>query len=367
MHKKTGNGQGIGDQVNEDRQQGDQLQVYADLVQLYPDNEAYIKQYAELLLDEGKTSTATEMLRHLHTQLLKKGDPSKADALVKEFPLIGRIRKSSAAQNAIHALLPSSTRNRLWLRLHQKSLREGQHLFHRGEMGDTLYLVCEGELAEFTRGAEGKPIMLNLIGPGDVIGEDKLLNPGTFKSDVVANKDSVVVKLPRKKMTAALVSNPALKTSLQRKNDLRRMVAIISASSVLQQLPLNMRQNLAEESYVQKFAAGSTIYKAGEKLKHVDLIIQGEAAYQLQNSGGIKQLKALKPGALIGETVAIHDIGCPADMVTRNGVTMIHMPYATFINVVEAYPPLKKSLTSYAEKQRAQLMRKLNELQTQQL
>jgi len=344
-----------------------QLQVYADLVQLYPDNEAYLKPYAELLLAEGKVATATEMLRHLYSLLLKEGETCQADALVKQFPIIGRVRSSDQHQDNIQDLLPASMRNPLWLRLHRKRLREGQHLLHHGEAGDTCYLVCEGELAEFDRGTHDKPIMLNLIGQGEVVGEDKLLKPGTYKSDIIANKSSIVVKLPRKKMTAALVANPTLKTVLQRKADLRRMVAIISSSQVLQTIPLDMRRHLAQKSFIQHYASGALIHKSGEKLKHVDLIVHGEACYQLQGAGMVKELKSLKPGALIGETAAIHDSGCPADMVTHHGIGLVHIPYAVFINVVEAYPPLKTSLTAYAEEQRAQLMRKLNELQTQEL
>jgi len=350
-----------------DTEKHKQLQVYADLVQLYPDKEAYLKPYAELLLAEGKVATATEMLRHLYTLLLKKGDTCQADALVKQFPIIGRVRSSDPHQDHIQDLLPASIRNPLWLRLHRKRLREGQHLLHHGETGDTCYLVCEGELAEFGRGAQDKPIMLNLIGPGAVVGEDKLLKPGIYKSDIIANKSSIVVKLPRKKMTAALVASPTLKSVLQRRSELRRMVAMISASPVLQTIPLDMRRHLAENSYIQQYAAGALIHQSGEQLQHVDLVVHGEACYQLQDTGMVKELKSLKSGALIGETAAMRDSGCPADMVTHHGVGIMHMPHAVFVNVVEAYPPLKKSLTAYTDEQRASLMSRLNELQTQAL
>jgi len=344
---------------------GKQLQVYADLVQLYPDNAAYLKPYAELLLAEGKIATATEILRHLYHLMLKMKEVSQADALVKQFPIIGRVRSPDRPQDDIQRLLPAAMHNRLWLRLHQKRLREGQHLLHHGEAGDSCYLVCEGELAEFGRGAHDKPIMLNLIGQGDVVAEDKLLKPGIYKSDIIANKNSIVVKLPRKKMTAALLANPTLKTALQRKADLQRMVSMISSSPILQTIPLDMRRHLAGKSYIQQYGPGSIIHKSGEQLKHVDLIVHGEACYQWQGADMVKELKSLKPGALIGETTAVRNSGCPADMVSHHGVGIVHISYAVFINVVEAYPPLRTSLTAYAEEQRAQLMSRLNELQTQ--
>jgi len=343
------------------------LKVYADLVQLYPDNVHYIKQYAELLLKMDKMTTGIDMMRHLHSQLLKDGEPGQADALVRQYPMIGRVRESDHGQENIHQLLPSFMRNRLWLKLYQKRLREGQYLIHCGDMLDTLYLVCEGELAEFSDTGDDVPVLLNLIQAGDVVAENKLLNAGAHHSDIVANKASVVVKLPRKKMMAALLAEPVLQTILARKVEHRRLVRFISSSPVLQIIPLDMRQHLAEDSYVQDYPAATTIHKTGETLQHVDLIVQGEACYQWLDQGTSKHLTTLKAGALIGETSAIHDTGCPADMVTRHGVTIVHISYTAFINVVEAYPPLRQKLTAYTEAQRVQLMGKLNELQTQEI
>ncbi len=343
------------------------LKVYADLVQLYPDNARYIKQYAELLISMGKMATAIDMLRQLHSLLLKGGQSGKADALMKHYPMIGRMRESAGEGEHIQALLPSFMRNRLWRLLHQKRLREGQHLFHRGEMLDTPYLVCAGELAEFSSAADGTPVLLNLIQAGDIVAEDKLLQVRVQQSDIVANKASIVVKLPRKKMIQALLDRPLLKKTIMRKTAQRRLLRLISSSPVLQIIPLDMRQQLAKDSYIESYTAGTTIHKAGEKLNHVDLVVDGEATFHWRDQHNIKPLSSLKPGALIGETAVIHDSGCPADLLTQHGVTMVHISYAAFLNILEAYPPLHQKLTDYTETQRSQLMSKLNELQTQQM
>jgi len=291
----------------------------------------------------------------------------KADALTKQYPMIGRVREPQHWQEDIQSLLPSFVRSRLWIKLNQQRLREGQHLFHSGDKLDTLYLLCEGELAEFSDGEDGTPILLSMIKPGDVVAENKLLNPGAHKSNVVANKKSVVVRLPRKKMLDALISTPVLKKVLERKVERRALMRMISESPVLQIIPLDMRQHLVEYSYIGEYAKGTTIHQAGKKLNHVDLIIEGEAHYQMYNKEDIEHLKTLRPGALVGESTAIHDTGCPANLVTETGVTIVHISYTAFINVAEAYPPLRKKLTAYTASQRAQWMSKLNELQTQEL
>jgi len=343
------------------------LKVYADLVLLYPDNTRYVKQYAELLLTMGQKTAAIDMLRQLHRLLLKNGQTGKADALIKYYPMIGVMRAPVHESERIQALLPSFIRNRLWLRMYQKRLREGQYLLHQGEMLDTFYLVCAGELAEFSSAADGEPILLNLIQAGDIVAEDKLLQVSVQQSDIVANKASIVVKLPRKKMMQALLESSLLKKIVLRKMAQRRLLRLISSSPVLQTLPLDMRQQLVRDSCIESYPPGTTLYNAGEKLNHVDLVIEGGADFHWHDQYAVKSLSSLKPGALIGESAVIHHSGCPADLFTPNGVTMLHIAYAAFLNILEAYPPLRKKITDYTEAQRSQLMSKLNELQTQQL
>jgi len=343
-----------------------QLQVYAELVKHHPTDERYIKRYAELLLQINKTATATELLRRLHLIYLSRGGGAQAALLVKQFPIIGHIPESIGMKACdIATLLPASMRKGLWLKLHQQRLREGQHLCYRGDHGDTLYLVSNGELAEYIHTDHGTALMLNLIGAGEVASVNKLLHPGAYQSELVANKATTVIKLPRKKMLEAMKSNPELNTALQNKAEYRCILSSISSSPILQIIPLDMRKHLASEGYIEIYPANSTIYKAGEKLIYVDLIMQGQAAYHLQEKDNSKELKLLRPGSLIGETRLLHQQGSPAALITHDGVSMLHIPYPIFANVVEAYPPLANQLTAYAEERRSRLMRKVNELQTQ--
>jgi len=343
------------------------LKVYADLVQLHPNHERYMKQYAQLLLHMGNDVLGIKVLRHLHDLLRHHNQYNKANALAQQYPMMDRAAEEAHWQKDIQSLLPAFSRNRLWLRLHQQRLREGQHLFYRGDQLDTLYLVCEGELAEFAHTTDGTPILLALIQAGDVVAENKLLNIGSHKVDVIANKTSIIVKLPRKKMLAALSTSPMLKKILAHKVENRRLIRFISSNSLLQILPFDMRQQLAEESYIQTYSKGTIIYKAGDKLDHIALIIEGEAHYQLHNHDAVTQLKSLPQGALIGEEAAMHDSGCPADLLTTEGVTLVCIAQTAFMHAVKSYAPLHKQLRASTEQQRVQIMHKLNELETQQL
>jgi len=338
-----------------------ELAVYADLAQIYPDNTAYLQKYAELLLAAGQATTGTEYLRRVHALLIQKGETRKANDLAAKFPQIGRISASDADENFID-LLPKNTFGKVWQMMNRETIPEGQRLFRQGDQGDTLYLLLDGELAVTMTGHTGKTVLLNLIAPGDVVGEGCLLDPGPRGADVVANKKSHVVKLPRNKMLSLMADNDGLLAELQRKSDLRNMTGLLSTHPLLQSVPLDMRHYMARETQLQRYGAKTLIHKAGAKLEAIDMLVSGKAAFVLRTHGKPRIIDYLTQGELVGDTSAVRHASCPADVVALESVLMAHIPYSAFKNVVEAYPPLKEGLISHAEKQRLRFMQRVSSM-----
>ena len=64
----------------------------------------------------------------------------------------------------------------------------------QGEHGDAMYLILEGEL-RVRLIAGGKETILSTLGPGEFFGDMALFDHGPRSADVVANVDSVVLKI----------------------------------------------------------------------------------------------------------------------------------------------------------------------------
>src|SRR5262245_10038376 len=83
------------------------------------------------------------------------------------------------------------------------------HIVRRGELGDSMYLVLEGERREMAMVA-GKELTLGTITPGESFGEISLIDQGLRSADVVANKDSVLLKISSRSFAQVLLEAPAL-------------------------------------------------------------------------------------------------------------------------------------------------------------
>jgi CRP-like cAMP-binding protein len=64
----------------------------------------------------------------------------------------------------------------------------------QGEPDDGMYLVLDGELRVRLM-IGGRETILATLGPGDCFGEMALVDQGVRSADVVANKDSILLKI----------------------------------------------------------------------------------------------------------------------------------------------------------------------------
>jgi len=337
--------------------------AYAGLVDIYPDNESYLQHYAELCLASNKQATALEVLQRLHS-ILKEKSPQTARELAIRYPQLGQVCASLHQEHNYDRLYPSLYKGfgKLWILLHKRSLREGETLYRQGEEGDTLALILEGELAVFADDKHGKKILLNLIQQHDVVGEACFLNPGVRAASIVANSKSSIVELPRQKLLSYLIQNPDTQALLEGTAGFRHMLRLISNNSILKNIPMNLRQYMAQKTKFLHYSEKSIVHQAGASFDGISLIVTGKAYYTMKTKKGKSiKLESVPCGSLIGDASAVRHATSPANLVTINELTVAHIPTKVFTTVVAAYPPLKETLTQHADEQRTRIMQTISQ------
>jgi CRP-like cAMP-binding protein len=83
------------------------------------------------------------------------------------------------------------------------------HIVRQGQRDEAMYLVLEGEVRALTI-VEGKETTLTTITSGDWFGEISLLDHGPRSVDVIANKDSLLLKLSSEGFNRLLGEAPML-------------------------------------------------------------------------------------------------------------------------------------------------------------
>ena len=95
----------------------------------------------------------------------------------------------------LFAALDDDARVALREAMGEVNLRRGETLFHEGEPGDRLYLVIEGKVKLGHRSSDGRENLLAILGPGELLGELTLFDPGTRTATATAVASTRLLEL----------------------------------------------------------------------------------------------------------------------------------------------------------------------------
>jgi CRP-like cAMP-binding protein len=129
-----------------------------------------------------------------------------------------------------------------------RPLGDREALFHKGDPGTQVYAVVSGTLKVVTSSEAGDDVVLNLLGPGDVIGEIAALCDSERTAAVVALGECVLLVVDRRDLVAFLRSHPdaslALMTVLARR--LRNLSELVEDTLFLN-LPVRLAKKLLSQ------------------------------------------------------------------------------------------------------------------------
>ncbi|WP_257462237.1 Crp/Fnr family transcriptional regulator [Archangium lipolyticum] len=98
--------------------------------------------------------------------------------------------------------------------LQQRRYSKGEVIFHQGDVGTALFIVRKGEVAIRLSSAEGKEVILALLGRGDAFGELALLDGEPRSTDAVAREETHLLSLHQEDFRRFLSERPQVAMGL---------------------------------------------------------------------------------------------------------------------------------------------------------
>ena len=112
------------------------------------------------------------------------------------------------AKVPLFAGLPEVELARLGNLLRARRYARGEVIFLEGDEGTSLCLIAEGRIRIQLTGADGREVVINVYGPGEIFGEMALLDGEPRSADAIAQEASRVFWLQREDFAAFLDSHP---------------------------------------------------------------------------------------------------------------------------------------------------------------
>ena len=112
-------------------------------------------------------------------------------------------------QSATFAPVSPAQLETLYQRASVVRLRRGEVLFLEGDLGDTLYVIVRGKVKVGRTSADGRENLIAVLGPGEMLGELSLFDPGPRTGSATAVVPSELYQLSHADFTSWLNDNPA--------------------------------------------------------------------------------------------------------------------------------------------------------------
>jgi CRP/FNR family transcriptional regulator, cyclic AMP receptor protein len=127
---------------------------------------------------------------------------------------VDRLLENAMAGSPVLRLLSIASRDRLAAAGSPLVLEAGRLLCQRGDPGDAIFVVLEGEIEIKISSSEGRDIRFASFGPGAVVGEMAVLDGGLRSTDMLAARRSRLWRITREPLMEALRGDPAASVAL---------------------------------------------------------------------------------------------------------------------------------------------------------
>ncbi len=92
----------------------------------------------------------------------------------------------------------------------ERRVRRGQMIFQRGDKGSSMMVVLRGRIRISSVSSDGKEVTLNVINPGEIVGELALLDGKPRSNDGAATEDTLLLVVERRHFIPFLQRNQDL-------------------------------------------------------------------------------------------------------------------------------------------------------------
>lgn len=110
---------------------------------------------------------------------------------------------------SLFADLSEDSLHQLAHKLEEQTLPAGHVLFHRGDPGDSLYLVRDGRVKVYVENMHGEELVLNQFGAGESFGEMAIVDQRPRSASAKTLEASILLKLERGDFLDVLRGHPS--------------------------------------------------------------------------------------------------------------------------------------------------------------
>ncbi|PYQ62929.1 MAG: hypothetical protein DMF58_00280 [Acidobacteria bacterium] len=193
----------------------------------YPSNPRIRLQYADALAGAGQFDEALAQYEHTAKYYEENGLTVQSIAVRKKAEKIQEAHRPATGpmqpvfdrqvpRSPLFEVLTPEERAALVKEMELEQHGEGDVIITEGDLGSSMYIIAQGEVKVYTRGAGGRggSVYLAKLGEGEFFGEVSVLTGKPRTATITASKPTELLRLDKEKLDNALGKYPGIRKVL---------------------------------------------------------------------------------------------------------------------------------------------------------
>ncbi len=234
-----------------------------------------------------------------------------------------------------------------------KQFEPGEKVIEYADKGHGMELLVSGQVRIQLPNDDGRPRIIATSREGALVGERALYHGIPTTAEVVAQGEVTTLHLPAAPFHELLAEIRPFREYIGQLVNLRAewptLKEILDRNPYLGFLPSRELERLLASGKIISLTAGESLIRAGEMTNDVYVLIHGnlEVYAPSQDDKPRKLLSVQKPGELNGIAAVMLEQPRIADVEARDAVELLRISSATFMDVVNANPPVRRRLMQH--------------------
>lgn len=160
--------------------------------------------------------------------------------------------------------LPENELESLAQKVVERCYEAGEALMRKGEQGNSLFLIVDGNVKIVSESIQGEELILNRCGPGETIGEMSLVDQSPRSASAIAITPTRTLELDHAAFLDAIMQRPQLSMTL-----IQSMSSRLRFATTYLEKAIDWSRHIAQGDYSQAMADLET-NKSGASKKSAD-------------------------------------------------------------------------------------------------
>lgn len=225
------------------------------------------------------------------------------------------------------------------------SFPKGALVCRQREPGDSLFVLCRGEIAIVRELGHGREMVIGHLREGEIFGEFGFFTDGKRHATLRATTECEALEITRAGLERVIEKHPRVRNALEHLFQRRVLDTFLALSPLFSSLRPEEREEVLGRFHLRHLPEGSFVFRKGDPATALYLVRSGEVELSIRKGNGTKVvLEIARSGNFFGEIALLLERPSLSDAKSIRASELLELKKEDFRSCLDRFPGLRSKV-----------------------